>query len=339
MKKFVLLTCIACIAVPAFANSFTHHDWQLACDNTRTCRAAGYSDDEASLAISVLLERKAGPGQQVMASVQLGTADEDRLPPASGVVTMKIDGRPLGSVQLDSNTAIGQLSEAQTEALLAALTRDSLLQWSSGEHNWTLSGKGATAVLLKMDDLQGRLGTKGALIRKGSKTDDGVLAPVPAPVVVAVPVGTVEEKLPTAERKSLLAALRGTVKSGSCEKLGDEPLSIFRLGIGKLLASTVCWRGAYNEGSGFWVVNARVPYEPALVTVTGFAYEDGSITGSSRGRGIGDCVSSDEWTWDGRRFLHTRESTTGMCRMVALGGAWELPTIVSEIRRSGAGKR
>ncbi len=42
---------------PAGVN-FTHHDWELACDNTRTCRAAGYQSDDDQLPVSVLLTRK-----------------------------------------------------------------------------------------------------------------------------------------------------------------------------------------------------------------------------------------------------------------------------------------
>ncbi len=30
--------------------AFTHHDWELACDNTRTCRAAGYQPLSTSAA-------------------------------------------------------------------------------------------------------------------------------------------------------------------------------------------------------------------------------------------------------------------------------------------------
>lgn len=44
---------------------FSHHDWDLVCDSTRSCRAAGYQCDGDSLAVSVLLARKAGPHKPV----------------------------------------------------------------------------------------------------------------------------------------------------------------------------------------------------------------------------------------------------------------------------------
>lgn len=53
--------------------SFSHHDWEIACDNTRTCRAAGYhSEEEDAPAVSVLLTRKAGPHQPVTGKLMIG---------------------------------------------------------------------------------------------------------------------------------------------------------------------------------------------------------------------------------------------------------------------------
>lgn len=40
--------------------SFEHKDWEVACDNTLTCRVAGYASEEGKGG-SVLLTRKAGP--------------------------------------------------------------------------------------------------------------------------------------------------------------------------------------------------------------------------------------------------------------------------------------
>ena len=49
--------------------TFELQDWGLRCDNTRTCRADGYQTDEAEYtrAVSVLLERRAGPGNRCLA--------------------------------------------------------------------------------------------------------------------------------------------------------------------------------------------------------------------------------------------------------------------------------
>ncbi|RBC82079.1 DUF1176 domain-containing protein, partial [Xanthomonas oryzae pv. oryzae] len=55
-------------------------DWTIACDNTRTCRAAGYQADEGEhLPVSVLLTRTAGAGQTVTAELMLGQYDEIKM--------------------------------------------------------------------------------------------------------------------------------------------------------------------------------------------------------------------------------------------------------------------
>ncbi|UGQ47007.1 DUF1176 domain-containing protein [Massilia endophytica] len=339
MKPLRLLTAgvIAALALPASGAGpkekyFSHHDWELACDNTRSCRAAGYSPEGTDGAgMSVLLERNAGAAQPVRATVQLSTTDETFAQPAS--IAMYINGHALGTVQLSAESATGSLSPGQTEALIAALRKDSKLEWRGSGSTWSLSGKGATAMLLKMDDLQGRLGTPGALVRKGGKPETGVLSALPAPVVEAAPVATAGVKFPPAQQDTLRKLLRRTVKEGECELLGESDIEAWRLGADRLLVSAVCWRGAYNEGSGYWVINSKAPYAPVLVTDLGTGYADGVISASHRGRGLGDCRSMDDWTWDGMRFVHTLQATTGMCRMVALGGAWELPTLTAEVRR------
>ncbi len=51
-----------------------------------------------------------------------------------------------------------------------------------------------------------------------------------------------------------------------------------------------------------------------------------------KGRGLGDCWQLDSWTWDGEEFNHTDSRSTGMCRLIAPGGPWSLPTIVTDVR-------
>lgn len=50
---------------------FSHKDWEMACDNTGTCRASGYqSDQEIDRPVSVLLTRAAGTTSAVQAKVK-----------------------------------------------------------------------------------------------------------------------------------------------------------------------------------------------------------------------------------------------------------------------------
>lgn len=324
--------------------SFSHNDWQIVCDNTRTCRAAGYSEDAAERRVSILLTRAAGPGEPVKGQLMLGSYGEEDEAfyatfPKDIKLTLRIAGRPVGRVSVPQDSLVAELPPQQVAALLTALRSNPTIQWSSGDNLWPLSGSGAAAVLLKMDEFQGRLGTPGAIIRKGPRGEDGVLPALPAQVVVAAPLPkTLPEDAKLAKSKNLRKALRAAIgKDDDCpdfddEALATEGLAIARLSNTQLLASTRCWMGAYNVGYGYWVVNAQPPFHPVLVTYSGVDFNGGEISSSQKGRGLGDCWSSDNWTWDGNQFVQTEASTTGMCRLMAPGGAWSLPRIVTKGR-------
>jgi len=317
--------------------SFSHNDWELACDNTRTCRAAGYhAETGQNPPVTVLLERRAGPGTPIVAQLIFG--DEEDAVARSGDLTMSVDGRAMGDIEFSPNGSGAVLSPAQTAALLRAVVGTGKVAWHEEGRTWTLSGKGASAVLLKMDEFQGRLGTPGAIIRKGSNAESAVLPAIPAPVVVAAKVpGTALPSLNKDDQRQLLATLRKTTDDEVCADLaaiptGENEFSYAPLTKDKMLVSARCWRGAYNEGHGYWIANRKPPFSPVLVTELGTDYDQGTITGAHKGRGIGDCWGHNKWVWDGRRFVHTDSYTTGMCREITAGGAWTLPTLVSEVR-------
>ncbi|MGZ8984685.1 MAG: DUF1176 domain-containing protein [Methylotenera sp.] len=327
--------------------SFSHNDWELVCDNTRTCRAAGYQNEQGEQEerpVSVLLTRNAGPRQPVTGELMITIDNEPgKLAPPELKLSMLINERDIGQVTVHTDTAIAKLSATQVTALLAALSRNSNIEWVAGEDRWHLSDKGATAMLLKMDELQGRVGTKGALVNKGTRGEEAVLAPLPVPVVIAAPLAKplpTDKQWATDKSKALLDAFHATITDivdDDCDledtETGEAELSTTRLTDAKLLVSTKCWSGAYNMGYGYWVVDDTPPYHPVLVTTSGSEYSEGSISAAHKGRGIGDCWSSDEWTWDGKQFVHTGSSSTGMCKLFP-GGAWSLPSIKTDVRNS-----
>ena len=315
---------------------FEHKDWQVDCDNPGTCRASGYQRDEDTTPVSVLLTRAAGPGAPVQAQVQFGDFDDNGDKPAADVpVHMTIGGHAMGTV-VDNE----DMAPAQVAALLKALTGSGAIVFASRDTRWMLSGDGAAAVLLKMDDVQGRIGTPGALVRKGTKPEASVPGPVKPPVIQAVRVpAPVESDVPLA-----LRILKTIPKTADCDDLqtlqaAPQPdtadVDLWRLGGGRVLVSALCWRGAYNAGNGYWIARDKPPYDAKVVTLSAdtFTPEAGELSGSAKGRGIGDCMWSATWVWDGRDFVHATEATTGMCRMVAPGGPWDLPTLVSEVRK------
>ncbi len=354
MRRWSLVAAMAltlCAALPAMAAPpqlvFSHKDWHLACDNTRTCRAAGYNvqDGESGVA-SVLLTRKAGPDQPVSIELKIQPDDGDQTPAVPLVLAMRIGARAHGNVPADARTLRRHLAPRQVEALVAALLGDEAPVWSGAGGTWQLSTAGANAVLLKMDEFQGRIGTPGALARKGGKPESSGL-PALAPPVVVVPAlvdESGERSLPAAVTKALLPQLRQQVGEDGCDLLehpqpddeedGPPRLAVARLSNGKLLVSTLCYRAAYNAGAGYWVIDARPPYRPRLVTTRGSVYRHGVLEMFHKGRGLGDCWEQEQWAWDGQRFVQTLVADGGPCRLVP--GGWDLPTFVATVRHAGA---
>jgi len=350
----VLLGVVAMPGISVAAHKsgvgFTHKDWELSCDNTGTCRAAGYQADGVEPAVSLLLVRSAGSRQVVTAQIQLGTYGESDSALAEGVkeLAIKAGGRTIGKIGMTPGAEIATLTGAALAALMPALLQAPGVTFSSGKQEWRLSTAGASAVLLKMDEVQGRIGTIGAVVRKGSKPEDGVVKPVAAPIVIAAPVTAANSKdvlLTAPQRAALLKELRQTVDRDECRGLyspqaGEKTieLDINRLSATKLIASVVCETYAYNQSSLFWVVNARAPFAPVNAASDATEYGNGEIVSAQKGRGLGDCFSSSTYTWDGAQFVMTKEATSGMCRLVAPGGAWDLPTYVATVRKAATAR-
>jgi hypothetical protein len=70
-EMFAALPALPAIAAAQAPTTFSHFDWELACDGTLTCRAAGYQPGATEPGVSVLLTRAAGPDQAVTAQVEL----------------------------------------------------------------------------------------------------------------------------------------------------------------------------------------------------------------------------------------------------------------------------
>lgn len=331
-------------APPVAGFHFFHKDWEVVCDNTGTCRAAGYHEDNAEARVSVLVTRRPGPGTRPEVRLVLGSysarASIKALPPRP-VLGMVVNDRPLGTVRLGENTLSGTLSRAQANALLRALPEaQARISWDHGQSEWVLSDQGARAVLLKMDEAQGRLNTPGALVARGTRDERQVPGPRPAPVITVPPVPPTldaDRAWPSRQGPALLAALRATVTAGDllCPFLTDQvpqEWEVRRLNARQLLVATPCWLAAYNFGSGVWVVNEQPPYAPVLVTDSASAILDSEVIATHKGRGLGDCYEHRAWVWDGTRFEPSSKRSSGMCRLIEAGGTWDLPTLVTRVR-------
>jgi hypothetical protein len=320
-----LCVCATARGEEAEGVHFQHGDWEVACDNTLTCRIAGYCAEENydEGCGSVLVTRVAGPDAPLEGEVTLADYGDDTENP--DILTLRIDGKSKGTLKNQGNYP---LTPAQIRALLAAARKDEIVEF--GE-SFTLSGKGVSAVLLKADEVQGRIGTPGAFIRKGKKPEESVFPPRPVPVIQAAKVGKTPSRELTASEVAALKPLLQEYCDVTHNELILKPLDERHL----LITMTPCWRGAYNWSEAYWVMDSAFQGPPKFVTSEANFYAGREISGSFKSRGLGDCWEGSKWIWDGQEFRLAEKWSTGMCRLIHAGGTWHLPTFVSKIVDEG----
>lgn len=348
MSLYKLIIISLFMTVQAFSTlSFSHHDWEVTCDNTNTCRIVGYSPKDAKLPLSVIVVSKAGDAELPKAKVQLGLfgGEEEKIFatfPLNFNLEMKVNNKSLGLVAMNKHDLIASLSKKQTSALLASFKHTSNIVWKTGEYTWELSDKGSSAVLLKVDEFQKRLGTTSALLKKGNKHNQNLLRPKAMPIIEVPALNASKElsidtlDIQKSEMQKLEKALKRNQKWCFEERLYDKKVRLYPLNEQKLLASKLCWTAAYNMGTAYWVINKQAPYTPQLITTDASDYyvDDNhvaTIHTAQKGRGIGDCWSVESHVWNGKTFVPNYKAHTGACRAIAAGGAWKLPSFVSKV--------
>lgn len=343
MKSFavsMVALMLSSVSVSTFAAdgvSFSYKNWEVVCDNILTCRAAGYGSEDGGG--SVLLTRDGGPNNEVQGRVMLADIEENDSP-ETVELTLFIDNQSQGTVA-PGPEGDWQLTPPQTDALIKAVTGSGAVEFRGAKATFILSGDGANAVLLKMDDVQGRVNTVGALLKKGNKPESSV-PPAPAkPVIVAAPMLEAAEKpLDSQQDSAIRPLLQAAARQDDCDRLYPDPenppeaITVTPLDDKHVLLSSLCWRAAYNEGYGYWVMDAQMTGKPKRVTTSGTSYQKGIIDIAQKGRGLGDCWSNESWVWDGKAFQLSSSYTTGMCRYLRAGGTWVLPTLVTEVKKA-----
>lgn len=312
-------------AISKSPNSFSYKDWELRCDNTRTCRAAGYQADNGTAPpVSMLLTRVAGPDTAVEISLQVSSDNS----------TAKLMRLAVGKVVFPNLTFdTATLAPEQVRTLVPELLKNNAAKVTAGSASWTLSLDGINAVLLKMDEVQGRLDTPGALIRRGNRAESSVYLPVAEPLVKNVrPVaGRATDASLGKLAFPMLDLTKAKEQCNNKDLIIANALEVHRVTETQLLLSLPCSMGAYNASTLHWIANDKPPYKSSLISADGdFDAATGSISSSMKGRGIGDCWSLQTWYFTGKDFVLTLESGDGMCRGFP-GGAWNLISYTAKV--------
>lgn len=318
--QLALLALGVALAVGAQAGEFVYKDWAAACDNTRHCEAVGYQSMEEGDPVTLWLGRDAGGNAPVLGKLMVYADDVDdeddhaTLSIRAGEVLIK-------GIKQD-------MTAAQMARLLPALKKADVARVSDGKREWLLSLSGLNAALLKIDDVQGRVGTLTALVRPGSKPASAVPAALPAPALRAAPLLKQRDS-----DKALLPQLLDALKDADCESIASEGAygDVYRISETQLLVVRQCWLGAYQGAYGVWRVNDKPPYAPVRLmlpdadgkeqdSAVEAYFEDGVLSSYAKGRGINDCGSFNSWLWTADGFKLLESSSGPQCRGMPGGG-------------------
>lgn len=347
----------ALVSAPAGAAELgslrTFGDWVIGCDNGRACHAVSLLPaDEAMEGWFLRLDRAAA----ATAPVHMRLMPQSEIYPRSGAVRLRAGGAEIARLTFGqgidaADDGLVVRDRVAIAAVIAAIhsapTLDFLFEQkpSGGDVRVSISLAGAKAALLRMDDLQYRLDTVTALVRRGGKSADAVPTPPVLPTVVPERKTDGGPPLQTLAEAARAEMIRQS--AGYCDDDRDRPDSDSRnmvgLGPGLALASVPCISGAYNFGRAYFVVEdgATPRARPALfprpiehkdepdreaipdnvLWNADFAANSTEISQFSKGRGFGDCGETGVWRWDGQRFQAVSITLMNSCRGV-LAGYW-----------------
>lgn len=300
----------------------TYKDWTIGCDNTRRCTAIGRGTEESVPGAYVVVKRDAGPAAVPAVEVVLPMDG----PPAGVALTIAADDPkagvlPQGKSSVDENGYVRtRFAGEAAGAFVAAVRNASRLQVTprpgGADAGSAVSLSGMSAALLKMDDVQGRVGTVTALVKSGPKPAASVPAAPATPVVAAVKLAELSGSGP----KSLP---RQPAADTGCP---EDGLAIgFALGGSTALWGTCTSAGAYNFFYDFYVFDgakqrpAVFPQPPGTGKAGGgltnpWLSDDGRTIGAfEKGRGLGDCGVLGSWAFDGKALQVVGYSVMGDC--------------------------
>lgn len=319
----------------------TFKDWTVGCDNGSSCQAVSLMDETAPVdGLEVVLSRSASPA----ATIAINIDGNDM---KAGKYRVVIDGRLAVSGMALADDAVVKVSGVEGLRLGRAMAkgRRLTLNDSSGKAIGTVSLAGAAAAFRWIDAQQNRVGARNAIVAVGNKARGGKSANIP--VITARKIAP-NNVLPDT------GAIVALSESSPCaeDRFGSTEDTVYSLGSGpdgaRALVLLNCGAGAYNFSFGIYTgqrnEKGKWTFEPAKFdyATTGFSNESSipvlvnadwdaatqTLSSYSKGRGIGDCGSSESYVWDGAGFRLTAASFMGECR----GSHDWIPTWRADVR-------
>lgn len=312
---FTSFAAALALAAPQPGTLRTIADWTVGCDNGRLCQAVALLPQPQMEGATLTVRR--GPEAGATPTIWVTVREEGVPSPAF----LAIDGRRF-ALRLDRGTdALVVADPGAAARLLGQATRIEALD-EDGRRLAAVSPRGSAAALLYMDEQQRRVGTVGALVRRGQATR---VPPPPAlPVVVQPPASARPARTLTPAQ----VRARLDRENATCDSPQRLAIDAARLDARSslVLATHPCGNGAYNIFSTAFIVDERGRARPATYDAgVGPEGLDGLVnaewnpqarrlTSFAKGRGLGDCGVGQQHSWDGTRFRLVSQTVMGECR-------------------------
>ena len=317
-------------------------DWLIACDNTRQCIAkyllgehdgdTNPYDEDAGIAIA----RAAGPAGDLSVDVTSGVGFDPN--------TIRIDDtlphRRLEWDRSDENRG-ASIDGGEALSFVQAMRNAKAVSWSGNGHASRVSLRGLAAVLVAMDETQGRIDNVSALGRPGRRP----AATTPAPVLPPI-VRQGARPAPLAKPDALSRTVRRlqgrALAAHDCDQEAGVVDSADPLDGSSALVLLGCGRFAYQTSVLAFVVSREDPRKARLLVLpdpmtsapsdqeSRGEYVEGSYDAATRvfgqyakGRGMADCGTAQEWTYDGTGFRLSSYTLQQRCG----GGPGDWPTL------------
>ena len=322
---------VSAYAAPAYTPKVLHEkDWQVVCDNTHRCVAAGYSAAGAtSNPAAVIIYREAGPASRPFITVKtqframydndivlrVGTTEIMSLKPNNGIIKPGV---------FINNMS---LTKEQEDALLSWILKTDEIEVSQAGSKLFISMAGAKEVLLQMDAWQGRINTRSALAQRGNKADDTVLKPAPLPVLRAIEPSLANKPGDALLAQTLLSQVAKNTIDPECLPEHDKTAKVNRLTDDKVLLSLTCPKRFYSSMTHNWIAHDKAPHRPVAIDGKGMfiLIQGGPIAArgylrqTTMARNTDDCYDEQGWVFTGKDFSLEDVWTTGLCRGFAYG--------------------
>ncbi len=297
----------------------TFGDWGVACDNVKRCEMTSlmpeggdWSDNGWQMSVT----REAGPTGGW--TVEL-IGEETR-----AGLTVHVEGAPAASAAAVWRGDSFSGGEALSLVTALANGKAVIVRDGAGKVLGRVSLAGSSASLRFIDAEQGRAGTVSAAVAKGAKPASAVPAAPALPVVASIRATGTPAALSSAQLDQLWTQ---SDCAESYETESQPEVGRHALGGGATLVLVPCGAGAYNFSSVPYVIKAGKAQiaafdsqpgwtgdGPPMLVNAGFDARTGELGSYAKGRGIGDCGSSETYVWEGYWFRLSLSGVMGVCR-------------------------